>query len=312
MSKVLVTGGAGFIGSHLVDKLVELGHHVVIIDSLSRGLLSNISKHIENKNVTFHDSDIRYRDAVDEAMNGAKYVFHLAATNINRSVIYPEESFDINFKGSQVVFKSALEYNVEKVIFASSASVYGEPESLPMSEDDSLNPITPYCVSKLASEHLLRFYNQRHNLKSVSFRNFNVFGTRQNTDAYYTTVIIKFVERILTGQPPIILGGGNQSMDFIHVSDIVNANIMAMNSKVNFDIINLGSGTSTTIADLANMIIKACGVNMSPIFEDRDVFVTRRQADVSKAKSILGFEAKANFETCLSEIVKEISSKFNV
>ena len=232
MSKVLVTGGAGFIGSHLVDELVKLGYQVVVIDSLSRGLLSNISKHIDSGKITFHDSDIRYRDAVDFAMEGVDYVFHLAATNINRSVVYPEESFDINFRGSQVVFKSALENGVKKVIFASSASVYGDPKTLPMNEEgDDLNPITPYCVSKLASEHLLRFYN-RSGLKSISFRNFNVYGERQNTDAYYTTVIIKFIENIIEDKPPVILGSGNQSMDFIHVSDIVRANILAMDSKL--------------------------------------------------------------------------------
>ncbi len=309
MHKVLVTGGAGFIGSHLVDRLVDLGHHVVVIDTLSRGLLSNISDHINSGNVTFHDSDIRYRDAVDAAMKDVKYVFHLAATNINRSVVYPEESFDINFRGSQVVFKSALEHDVERVIYASSASVYGDPKVLPMSENGELNPITPYCVSKLACEHLLRFYH-RSGLKSVSFRNFNVYGERQNTDAYYTTVIIKFIENICNDKPPVILGDGAQSMDFIHVSDIVRANILAMESDIDCEIINLGSGKSTSIADLARIIIKKFGTKIQPIFEARDVMVSERRADTFKAKDLLNFSTKKQFSEGIGEVISEIKNKY--
>ena len=191
MSKVLVTGGAGFIGSHLVDELVKLGYQVVVIDSLSRGLLSNISKHMTQERLLFM---IQIFDIVTQLILQWKvwimfFIWQLQILIVQS--VYPEESFDINFRGSQVVFKSALENGVKKVIFASSASVYGDPKTLPMNEGE-LNPITPYCVSKLASEHLLRFYN-RSGLKSISFRNFNVYGERQNTDAYYTTVIIKFI-----------------------------------------------------------------------------------------------------------------------
>ena len=157
---VLVTGGAGFIGSHLVEKLVEKGYHVRVLDILSRGTLEYIQPLIDSGKVEYFDGDIRYKDAVDNAINGVDYVFHEAATNINRSQVYPEESFDVNFRGSQVVFKSALDHKVNKVMFASSASVYGQPKILPMSEDHELDPITPYCVSKLSSEYLLKFYSR--------------------------------------------------------------------------------------------------------------------------------------------------------
>ena len=174
-----------------------------------------------------------------------------------------------------------------------------------MNEEGELNPITPYCVSKLASEHLLRFYN-RSGLKSISFRNFNVYGERQNTDAYYTTVIIKFIENIIEDKPPVILGSGNQSMDFIHVSDIVRANILAMDSKLDCEIINLGSGQSTSIADLANEIIRISGKEISPIFESREVLVSERRADINKANNLLKFKAEKIFSEAIREIYDEI------
>jgi len=306
LSKVLITGGAGFIGSHLVEKLVKMGHEVVVLDNLSRGTLEHIKPLIDEGKVKFIDGDIRYKDVVDKAMDGVDYVFHEAATNINRSTKYPEESFDVNFKGSQVIFKSALDHNVKKVMFASSASVYGEPKTLPMDEDSELNPITPYCVSKLASEYLLKFY-ARYGLKYIIFRYFNVYGLRQHTDAYYTSVIITFIKRLMNCEPPRIDGDGKQSMDFINVKDIVRANIMAMESDVENEIFNLGTGKSTTIKDLAYMLINIMELlGWNPVFIKRDTLVTRRRANIEKVKKMLGFVPRVYIESGLKEVVKDI------
>ncbi len=302
---VLVTGGAGFIGSHLVEKLVEAGYHVKVLDNLHRGTLDYIQPLMDAGNVEYIDGDIRYKDAVDTAMKDVDYVYHEAATNINRSQKYPEESFDINFRGSQVVFKSALDHGVKKVMFASSASVYGQPKVLPMAEDHELNPITPYCVSKLSSELLLKFY-ARHGLKYVIFRYFNVYGLRQHTDAYYTSVIVLFLKRLLNKQAPKIIGNGEQSMDFINVKDIVRANMMALDPSVENEVFNLGTGRSTTIKQLAYILRDSVGSDIEPIFEPREVIVSERRADTTKAESILGFKAEIDIDDGLNEVGKDI------
>lgn len=302
---VLVTGGAGFIGSHLVEELVAKGYKVRILDVLSRGNLEYIQPLIDKGNVEFIDGDIRYNDVVDKSMKDVDYVFHEAATNINRSQAYPEESFDVNFRGSHIVFKSALDHNVKKVMFASSASVYGQPKTLPISENHELNPITPYCVSKLASENLLKFF-ARSGLKFIAFRYFNVYGLRQHTDAYYTSVIILFLKRLLNDKPPLVLGNGEQSMDFVNVKDVVRANIMGMESDVENEILNIGSGKSTTIRKLAYMLIDIMGKDVKPRFKPRGVIVTDRRADIRKTKDLLGFESEIGLREGMEEVAEDI------
>lgn len=304
---VLVTGGAGFIGSHLVEALVEKGYFVRVLDNLGRGKEEYIQPLIDKGKIEFIDGDVRYSDAVDKSMKDIEYVFHEAAVCINRSLVYPKESIDINLNGSHNVFKAALENNVKKVIFASSASVYGEPQILPMSEDHPLNPITPYCVSKIASEYLLKFF-ARQGLKYFVLRYFNIYGLRQNIDAYYTSVIILFVKRLLNNRPPLIDGDGSQSMDFVNVKDVVRANLLAMESDVVNEVVNVGSGKSTSIAELAQILIKSVGADVKPIFNPREsVLVTHRRADVTKAKKLLGFEAMVNIEAGLNEVAHDIA-----
>lgn len=297
---ILVTGGAGFIGSRLVIKLVEKGYFVKVLDNLSRGSLDQILPLIKSGRIKFINGDIRHKDIVDNAMENVDYVFHEAATNINRSIKYPGESFDVNFNGSYVVFKSAKEYNIKKVLFASSASVYGQPDVLPMREDSKLSPITPYCICKLSSEYLLRCLD----LKFIIFRYFNVYGSGQHVDAYYTSVINTFQENLLRGAPPIIAGDGNQSMDFIHVSDVVNANILGLESNVENEVFNLGSGVSTTVRELAYKLIKLLGKKVDPVFSPREVIVNTRMADIKKIYKFLGFTPKTALEDGLREIIR--------
>lgn len=303
--KVVVTGGAGFIGSHLCHRLVQEGFQVAIIDNLYRGRMSYIEDLLLDGNATLHSIDIR-SPLIEEFFQGAKYVFHMAAVCINYSVACPDESLDINVRGTFNVFNSAFKAGVKKVIFASSASVYGDPEYLPMDESHPLNPITPYCISKIAGEQMLRM-KLFNGLPYMILRNFNVYGKRQPVDAYYTNVIINFVNRISQGLQPIIIGDGSQSMDFVNVKDVVDANIKAAFSDVKGEIVNIGSGNSVSVKELANDILKIFEADLEPIYKiDQKSIVTRRQADISKAKDILQFEPKISLIEGLKELSEDI------
>ncbi len=307
--KALVTGGAGFIGSHLVEALVNEEHfdEVVVLDTLNKGKVESIKHLIDTKKVRLIEGDIRCRDIVDEAMQGVDYVFHTAAIHITQSSKSPDECIDINIQGSYNVFRSALDHKVKRVIFSSSSSVYGDPRKLPMHEDDQLYPAEPYGAAKLYAEHLLQ-HLAKQGLQWNALRYYNVYGERQAAHAYYTTVVIHFIKRIMNGEAPTIDGKGDQSMDFTHVSDVVRANIAAMKSEAVNEAFNVGTGRSTTIKELAEIIIKALGKDVKPIFRDREVLVTRRQADTKKAEKLLGFTAKVTVEEGMTLVAREIAA----
>jgi UDP-glucose 4-epimerase len=307
MSKILLVGGTGFIGFALIKELIKEEHDIRILDNLYRSTLEPLQDLIDSKKVEFIQGDIRDEEIVDKAMTGIDYVFHLAAVCINYSVKHPKESMEINLMGSNNVFKSALKHNVKRVIFSSSASVYGDPKVLPMKEDAELNPVTPYCLSKVASEHLLKFY-ARSGLKYNVLRYFNVYGVGQKPDAYYTSVISVFIKRILNKQRPVIAGEGKQSMDFIDVKDIVQANVLAMKMDVENEIFNVGTGVSTTIKDLADILIKSLNADVKPEFDGRKVIVNERRADITKIKEMLGFKVTVNAKEGLSEVAKDIAA----
>ncbi len=302
----LVTGGAGFIGSHLVEDLVEKGYQVKVIDSLIKGKSATIQKLIDQGKVEFFEGDIKNRDSVDKAMKNVDYVFHTAGTHIINCGKSPEDAIECNVHGSYNVFKSALDNNVKRVIFSSSSSIYGEPKSLPMSEDSELNIVEPYAASKQMAEHLLKFLGTK-GLKYNILRYFNVYGSRQAVHAYYTTVVIDFINKLMNDESPIINGKGDQSLDFTHVSDVVKGNIAAAESTVENEIFNIGTGQSTSIADLAKMIIKTLGKDIEPRFRDRKVLVTRKKADTIKAEKILGFKSQVSIEEGIAKITKEIA-----
>lgn len=307
--KALVTGGCGFIGSHLVEALVreEGFEEVIVLDTLNKGKIDNIKYLIDQGKVKLIEGDIRYRDIVDEAMEGVDYVFHLAAIHINQSSKSPEECIDINIKGSYNIFISALKHKVKRLIFSSSSSVYGDPKKLPMKEEDQLYPAEPYGAAKLYCEHLLQ-HLQKKGLKWNALRYYNVYGERQAAHAYYTTVVIHFIKRIINNEPPVIDGKGDQSMDFTHVSDVVRGNIAAMKSQAVNEVFNIGTGVSTSIAELAEIITKALGKELKPIFKDREVLVTRRQADIKKAEKLLGFKAKISVQEGMTMVAREIAA----
>ncbi len=301
---VFFTGGAGWIGLKTVPLLLERGYRVRIFDNMFRGDRDAVNALVAQGNVELVDQDVRYGGAVHQAMKGCSHVMHYAAVSINKSQADPHESMDINLIGNHNVFAAAADHGVQRLVFASSASVYGDPEQLPMHEDDRLNPLTPYCISKRAGEDLLGFYQRRAGLSWVALRFFNVYGPGQKTTAYYTSVINHFVNRLKAGEAPVIDGRGEQSMDFIHVDDIARASVLALESATDNVVCNIGTGVDTSIARLAQILIDAVGAGVTPQFNPRDVLVARRAADVTRAREVLGFTAQIGVEEGMTDLIR--------
>ncbi|WP_086666874.1 NAD-dependent epimerase/dehydratase family protein [Lentzea kentuckyensis] len=301
---VFVTGGAGFIGMHVIPMLLERDYKVRIFDNMFRGDRDAVGQLVATGNVELIDQDVRYGGAVQNAMKGCESVIHLAAVSINKSVADPYESVDINMVGNHNVFAAAADQGVRRLVFASSASVYGDPKKLPMHEDDELSPLTPYCIAKRSGEDLLGFYERTKGLSWVGLRFFNVYGPGQKTTAYYTSVINHFVNRLRQGLPPVIDGKGEQSMDFIHVTDIARSVVAALESEKDNVPVNIGTGIDTSVAELAKILINAVGVDVEPQFNPRDVLVSRRAADITRAKEVLGWEPTITVEDGMTELVK--------
>lgn len=301
---VFFTGGAGFIGMHVIPMLLERGYNIRIFDNMFRGDRDRVAELAATGRVELIDQDVRYGGAVHQAMRGCESVIHFAAVSINKSQADPHESMDINMIGGHNVIAAAADHGVRRLVFASSASVYGDPEKIPMHEDDSLRPLTPYCISKRACEDLLGFYQRRAGLSWIALRFFNVYGEGQKTTAYYTSVINHFVARLMNGEPPVIDGRGEQSMDFIHVEDIARATVLALESESENLPINVGTGIDTSVATLARILINAVGAEVEPQFNPRDVLVSRRAADTTRAREMLGFEAAIGVEEGMTKLVK--------
>jgi UDP-glucose 4-epimerase len=301
---VFFTGGAGFIGMHVVPMLLDRGYNVRIFDNMFRGDRDKVAELVATGKVELIDQDVRYGGAVHQAMKGCESVIHFAAVSINKSQADPYESMDINMIGEHNVFAAAADHGVRRLVFASSASVYGDPEKIPMHEDDPLHPLTPYCISKRAGEDLLGFYQRRAGLSWLALRFFNVYGEGQKTTAYYTSVINHFVNRLQRGEAPVIDGKGEQSMDFIHVHDIARATVLALESENDNRPVNIGTGIDTSVATLARILIDAVGVDVEPQFNPRDVLVARRAADTTRAREMLGFEPTITVEEGMTNLVK--------
>ena len=304
--QVFFTGGAGFIGSHVLPKLLNQGHFVKVFDNMShRGNFEVIERLKKEFPQQFQlvEGDVRDSLKVYEEMIGSTHVIHFATVSINKSVADPLESGKINFLGNGNVFYAASKLKVKRVVFASSASVYGDPIKLPMLESDELNPITPYCISKRSGEDLLKYYEGSVGQDWIALRFFNVYGEGQKTSAYYTSVINNFVNRIKNGDVPMIEGSGEQSMDFVHVDDVAEAVCLALNSKSACMPINIGTGVSTTIAQLADILLRAVGSEKLPVFSDRKVLVSRRQADITRAYEVLNWKPKINVEVGMRGLI---------
>lgn len=303
---VLFTGGAGFIGMHVLPMLLERGYRVRLLDSMTyRANRDQVEDLVAGGDVELVEQDVRYGTNVQRAIKGCESVIHFATVSINKSIADPSESVDINMVGNHNVIAAAADEGVRRLVFASSASVYGDPPALPMSEDGPLSPMTPYCIGKLSGEQMCGFYERQAGLSWIALRFFNVYGPGQKTSAYYTSVINHFVNRVVNGEPPVIDGKGDQSMDFVHVADVARAVVAALDAERSNLPINVGTGVQTSVADLARILVRAVGSDVEPIFNPRDVLVTRRAADISRARDVLGWEPKVSVEEGMTELVRE-------
>ena len=258
--KILVTGGAGFIGSHITEYLVQRGDDVTVLDNLNTGQMKNLPK-IDN-NINFVNGDIRDYKLLEELVSDSDGVFHEAAlASVQQSFNMKDEYFDVNVNGTENILKLSKKYGF-KVIYASSSSVYGNPIRIPIKESDEKNPINPYAETKLQKEGLAIRYSEM-GVKVIGLRYFNVFGKRQSKE--YAGVLKLFLERISQELPPKINGDGTQFRDFVHVHDVVNANVMSMDNDIASGFFNVGTNTSITILELAKNIIEYSGLDIEPI-----------------------------------------------
>jgi UDP-glucose 4-epimerase len=307
-ARVLVTGGAGTIGSTLVDQLVGAGvAHVDVLDNLVRGRRENLSDALASGRVTLVEDDLRNRDAVHDLTRGKDLVFHQAAIRITQCAEEPRLALEVLVDGTFTVLEAAAEHGVDKVVAASSASVYGLAEEFPTGErHHHHNNDTFYGAAKSFNEGMLRSFRAMYDLDYVILRYFNVYGPRMDVHGLYTEVLVRWMERIADGKPPLIFGDGLQTMDFVCVPDIARANVLAAGSDITEGVYNIASGTETSLLDLANALLKVMdsdlGVEHGP---ERAVNgVTRRLADTSAARQDLGFEATIDLDEGLRQLVE--------
>jgi UDP-glucose 4-epimerase len=300
MSRALVTGGAGFIGSHLVERLLREGHAVRVLDNFTTGKRTNLASVVADVDVI--EGDVRDADAVTRAVAGCDWVFHEAAiVSVPYSVAHPDQSTAVNLVGTLNVLQAAhVSGSVQRVVFASSAAIYGSDPALPKTESMPASPVAPYGAEKYASEVYLATWHRLHGLRSMSLRYFNVFGPRQDPSSPYSGVISVFVQRALARQPVTVFGDGLQSRDFVFVGDVVDANYRAAISQ-QVGAVNVGRGASVTLLDLLATLGESLGHAIDVRHEPaRAGDIRDSLADVSLAKKLLGFEAKTSLREGLS------------
>lgn len=306
-AKCLVTGGAGFVGSAIVDQLLDAGAaEVRVLDNFVRGNLGNLSQALEKGRVSVTDGDVCDRNLVDKLVQGADYVFHQAALRITRCAEAPREAVAVLIDGTLNVLDSAVRHGVRKIVAASSASVYGEPSYLPIDESHPFNNRTMYGAGKIAGEQMLRAYYTTSGLPYVAFRYFNVYGPRMDITGVYTEVLIRWLDAIESGKPPLIFGDGSQSMDFVFVGDVARANLLAAQSDVTDEAFNVGTGIQTSLNELCEVLLRLTDSKLRPEHREARAVgnVQTRRAAVEKAKVELGFEATVSLEQGLRELIR--------
>jgi len=305
--KILVTGGAGFIGSHIIDALLkEEAEKIIVLDNFCRGRTENLESAKKSGKVEIINGDIRDFNLVNELCKDTDYVFHEAAIRITQCAKEPRLSHEVMADGTYNVFEACVKNNVKKLIFASSASVYGDPSYLPMDEKHPFNNKTSYGVGKIYSENLAKSFRDMFGLNYIGFRYFNVYGPRMDIFGVYTEVMIKWLDRIDEGKPPILHGDGKQSMDFVYVEDVVKANILALKSDINEGVYNVGTGTETDLNSLCQTMLNLTNPKLKPEYKipEKLVIVSRRRAATENAKKDLGFEAKIKLDEGIKKLIE--------
>jgi UDP-glucose 4-epimerase len=309
-SNILVTGGCGLIGSTTIDQLLRDYNpaRIVIYDNLNRGSLDNLATALKDKRVTLVRDDIRNVEALRKATQGMDAVIHMAALRITACAADPRDAFEVMGNGTFNVIEAAHLAGVKKIVAASSASIYGLAETFPTREDHHpYGNRTLYGAAKTMLEGLLRSFNDMYKTKYCAMRYFNVYGPRMDIHGKYTEVLIRWMDRISAGQPPLILGDGKATMDFVYIDDVARANVLALASDVSDEVFNVASGVETSLQDLANALMRVMGAKNTTCEygPERSVnAVPRRLADTSKAERLLGFRAQVSLDEGLKRLVE--------
>ncbi|MEO7113922.1 MAG: SDR family oxidoreductase [Polyangiaceae bacterium] len=309
--RALVTGGAGFIGSHLVERLSIEGHQVVVYDNLTSGKRSNLDFGPLVKAIDIVEGDVRDAPQLDFYAAECDVIFHEAAiVSVPYSVEHPQETHDVNVQGTMNVLQAARRQKVKRVVFASSAAVYGQEPTLPKTESMRLEPVSPYGVEKASSEFYLATWSELFGVETVALRYFNVFGPRQDPSSPYSGVISIFATRAMAGKKPTIYGDGEQSRDFVYVSNVVDANMLAATkSGVSGKVFNVGAGKRTTLNELCAAIGKITAREFSAEHQPaRAGDIVHSYADISRARTELGYEPKVSAEDGLKMLIESLES----
>lgn len=307
-SKLLVIGGAGLIGSHVVEELLkEDVQEVIVYDNFCRGTAENLEDALKDPRCHIYEvgGDVQQTDILDSAMKGVDGVFHLAALWLLQCYDYPRAAFDVNIRGTFNVLEACVAHKVKRLVYSSSASVYGDSLTDIMTEDHPYNNWTFYGATKIASEHMLKSYHRRYGLNGVGLRYMNVYGARQDYKGTYIAVMMKILDNLDKGISPVVYGDGSQSYDFIYVSDVGRANACAMKSDVPFGFYNVGRGIKTSIKELTEMILKITGSKLPIKYEPAGLtFVTNRVGDPTAAQRDLGFTWSVDLEEGLRRLIE--------
>lgn len=305
--RILVTGGAGFIGSHIVDHLIlEKPKEIIVFDNFVRGTKENLKEAMKSKKIKIVKGDITNIQQINKAMKGVDYVFHEAALWLLNCEENPREAINVNIIGTYNVLEACVKNKVKKIIAASSSSVYGDGIYFPTDESHPFNNYLFYGATKVADEQLYRAFWKRFGLDYVAFRYLNVYGPRQDYRSAYISAIMNFINKIAAGDAPIIKGDGTATMDLIYVGDVAEANIMALKSDVTNECFNAASGRETTVKQLLDTLVDLMGAkDVQPVYEPRDKkLVSRRFGCAKKAKKMLGFLAKTSVKEGMKKVIE--------
>ncbi len=306
-STFLVTGGAGFIGSNIVKRLLDEGNEVRVLDNFATGKRENLEPFRNNPKFTLYEGDFRSFHIVRDAVKGVEFVLHQGALpSVPRSINDPITSNDVNILGTLNILEAAKEFGVKRVIYASSSSIYGNSETLPKIENMPVNPLSPYAVTKYTSERYCQTYFWLYGLETVALRYFNVFGPNQDPTSQYSAVIPKFIKAILNDKQPVIYGDGLQSRDFTYVENNINANLLAcLSEKAPGNVYNVGCGERFTLIDLVKSLNQIIGKNIEPIYEkDRAGDVKHSLASIEKIKTDIDYKVLVDFKDGLEKTIE--------
>jgi nucleoside-diphosphate-sugar epimerase len=304
-ARVLVIGGAGFVGSHIVDQLTaEPVREIVVLDNLVRGSRDNLAGALQDDRVTLVDGSVEDVNLLSDLMRGTDYAFHLAALWLYECVHEPRRAIEANVVGTYNVVEAAHDAGVKKVVYSSSASVYGNAVEEPMTEEHPFHNRTMYGATKIAGEQFFRAFHEQHGLDYVGHRYMNVYGPRMDYHGAYVSVIMKVLDRLEAGQPPLIYGDGSHTYDFVHVGDVARANILSLKAEATDTFFNVGTGIPTTIKELVGMLLEISGSDIEPEYlPQEEVFVTNRVGSTELAERLLSFRAEIGLRAGLESVV---------